>query len=70
MTCLGVLNEYLSGMHLAAYFNLDMNALDVEAGFPVARRFEGKDDIKPGVISGGKFLSTIHIGSYDSVKLA
>ncbi|MCX6827162.1 MAG: GyrI-like domain-containing protein [candidate division Zixibacteria bacterium] len=70
MAYLGDLGEYPTGMPFCAYYNLDMNALDVEAGFPVAKKFEGKGEIKPNVIPGGKFISTIHIGAYDSVQPA
>ena len=67
MAYLGELGEYPAGMPFGAYFNMDMNALDVEAGFPVARIIEAKGEINGGVIPGGKFISTIHIGAYDSV---
>lgn len=70
MSYLGELGENPAGMPFGSYFNMDMNALDVEAGFPVARNIEGKSEIKAGVIPGGKFISTIHIGAYDSVKPA
>ena len=41
MTHLEELGEYPAGMPFASYFNLDMNAMDVEAGFPVAKELEG-----------------------------
>ena len=37
MAYLGELGEQPVGMPFGAYHNLDMTALDVEAGFPVAR---------------------------------
>ena len=70
MAYLSQLGEYPAGMPFGAYFNLDMNALDVEAGFPVARKIEGKGEIQAGLIPGGKFISTLHVGAYDSVKPA
>lgn len=70
MAYLSELGEYPSGMPFAAYYGLDMNALDIEAGFPVARELEGKGEIKPGVIPAGKYISTIHIGAYDAVQPA
>jgi hypothetical protein len=51
------IGEYPAGMPFAAYNNLYINAMDVEAGFPVTRKLEGKADIKPSRIPGGKFLS-------------
>jgi hypothetical protein len=47
-------------MPLAAYFNLDMNDMDVEAVLTVSRGFEGKDDIRSCDMPDGKFLSSIH----------
>lgn len=64
------LGEYPAGMPFGAYHNLDMTALDVEAGFPVTHKIEGKGEIITGLIPAGKFISTIHIGPYDSVNLA
>jgi effector-binding domain-containing protein len=67
---LAELGDTPSGMPFAAYCNLDMNALDIEAGFPVAKILEGKGEIKAGIISAGKYVSTLHQGSYESVKIA
>ncbi len=48
----------------AAYYNMDMEDLDVEAGFPVAKQLAGRDDIKAGEIPAGKQVSCIHKGPY------
>jgi effector-binding domain-containing protein len=64
------LGESPSGMPFAAYYNLDMSALDVEAGFPVAKALPARGEIRSGVIPAGKFLTTIHRGSYDTVEPA
>jgi len=47
-----------------------MQALDVEAGFPVSKNLPGKGEVISGTIKGGKFLSTIHKGAYDTVAPA
>ena len=57
-------------MPLAAYYNMDMKALEVEAGFLIAEDLVGKDNIKRGKIKGEKFAVTLHIGSYDSMEPA
>lgn len=67
MRYLAELGEQPAGMPFAAYYNMDMQALDVEAGFPVATVLKGKGNIKAGKIRGGKFAVTTHVGSYDSV---
>ena len=58
------------GMPFAAYYNLDMQHLDVEAGFPVDKALPERGEIKSSSIPGGKFISTIHVGSYESAETA
>ena len=70
MKYLGKLGEAPAGMPFGAYFNMDMSALEVAAGFPVSKPIEGKGDILAETIPGGKFLSTVHEGPYDSVEPA
>lgn len=70
MAYLGELSEQPSGMPFCAYFNLDMSALKVEAGFPVSRSIEGKGDLEAGMIPGGRYISTVHEGAYDKVQPA
>jgi len=70
MQYLGELGETPAGMPFGAYYNLDMQNLDVEAGFPVAKALPGEDEIKASQIPGGKFISTVHVGAYDSVEPA
>jgi effector-binding domain-containing protein len=56
-----------SGMPFAAYYNLDMKALDIEAGFPVKTALPAKGEILSNVIPAAKFATTIHRGSYDTM---
>jgi len=67
---LAQLGQYPAGAPFAAYYNMDMQSLDVELGFPVPKELPGKDDIKPGRISGGKFAVVLHTGPYSEVALA
>ena len=67
MAYLGELGEAPSGMPFGAYYNLDMQALEVEAGFPVASKLPDKGEIKCQEIPAGKFVSTIHHGAYDTM---
>jgi len=68
MKYLGELGEAPAGMPFGAYFNMDMSALEIAAGFPVSMPIEGKGDILAETIPGGKFLLTVHEGSYDSLE--
>jgi len=54
---LGELGEQPAGPPFVAYYNMDMQALDVEIGFPVSRKLSGKGDIQASEIPGGKALS-------------
>jgi effector-binding domain-containing protein len=68
MAYLQELGEAPAGMPFGAYYNLDMSALDVEAGFPVAKGLQSKGEVKASVIPGGKFISTVFKGPYDKMK--
>ena len=52
------------GPAFIAYYNLDVENLEVEIGFPVAREMEGKAEIKRGYIPAGKKAIGFHKGSY------
>ena len=59
-----------AGMPFGAYFNMDISAMEVEAGFPVPTKIEGKNEIISGAIPAGTFISTIFEGSYNDLKTA
>ena len=59
-----------AGMPFGIYYNLDMEALDVEAGFPVTEVIKGKGEIKSSTIPGGDYVATIHEGPYNSMEPA
>ncbi|WP_031516236.1 GyrI-like domain-containing protein [Desulfofalx alkaliphila] len=52
----------------AAYYNTDMQDLDVEMGFPVSKPLKGKGEIKSGEIPAGKQVSCMYKGSYSKVE--
>ena len=64
------LGEQPSGPPFVAYYNMDMQNLDIEIGFPVSKKLSGKGDIKSNEIPGGKFATCLHIGPYDKVEAA
>jgi effector-binding domain-containing protein len=67
MHYLETLGEEDTGAAFAAYYNMDMQDLDVEAGFPVARPLPGKGDIQAAEIPGGMFAICHYTGPYDQV---
>ena len=70
MAYLSQLGEQPTGMPFGAYYNLDMSALDVAAGFPVSKKLPEQEEIQSQIIPGSDFISTIHAGAYDSVSPA
>ena len=67
---LGELGQHPVGPPYSAYYNTDMQDLDVEAGFPVARPLPGRGDIQAGHLPGGQAASCLHIGPYDQIAPA
>ena len=54
----------------AAYYNMDMQDMDVEAGFGVAKAVPGRGEIAAGEIPGGRQAYCLHVGPYDQVAAA
>lgn len=67
---LAILGEQPAGPPFSAYYNMDMQNLDVEIGFPVSRTLHGKDDIQAGEIPGGKVATCLHVGPYTEIESA
>ena len=67
---LGKLGEQPSGSPFAAYYNMDMENLDVEFGFPVSRPLPGQTDIKSGEITGGRVAACLYTGPYSEMEPA
>ena len=55
------------GAPFSIYYNMDMSNLDVEIGFPVATKVEGRGRVRPGRIPGGKCAVTVHVGPYETI---
>jgi effector-binding domain-containing protein len=56
-----------AGAPYAAYYNMDMQDLDVEIGIPVAVPLTGRGIVKAGVIPAGKQASCVYKGSYAEI---
>ena len=65
---LNEIGEQPSGPAFAAYYNMDMENLDVEMGFPVAKPLVGKGEIKAGEIPAGRQVSYVHKGPYNQME--
>jgi effector-binding domain-containing protein len=64
------LGEQPIGPPFAAYYNMDMDNLDVELGFPVAQTLPGRAEIKAGEIPGSKVATCLHVGPYNEMEPA
>jgi effector-binding domain-containing protein len=67
---LGELGESPVGAPFAAYYNMDMQDLDVELGFPLAASLPGRGEIRAAEIPGGKVATCLHIGPYSELAPA
>ena len=67
---LGELGEAPAGMPFAAFYNMDVNDMDVEIGFPEGRVLPGRGEIQPGEIPAGWQASLLYVGRYDSMAPA
>jgi effector-binding domain-containing protein len=64
---LGRMGKQAAGAPFVAYYNQDMQNLDLEIGFPVAEKLPGQGEIQAGEIPGGKAVRTMHVGPYDKI---
>src|SRR5579859_321012 len=53
-----------------AYYNMDMQNLDVEIGFTTTKEMPEQDNIQRGSIPAGKAASVLHVGPYDGLGAA
>ena len=67
---LGELGEQMAGAPYAAFYNMDMQNLDVEIGFPVQRELSGRGEIQACQIPGGQAASGIFTGPYSEMEPA
>lgn len=70
MRYIGELGEHHAGAAFAIYYNMDMQDLDIEAGFPVSGPLPGKGEIQTGSIEGGQFAVCHYTGPYNEVSAA
>ena len=62
------LGEKAVGPPFAAYYNLDLQDLDVEIGFPVANKFPSEGDIGAGEIPAGEVATYMYTGPYNEME--
>ncbi|MHB0856726.1 MAG: GyrI-like domain-containing protein [Anaerolineae bacterium] len=56
--------EAPAGAPFAAYYNMDMQNLDLAIGFPVSHPLPGRGEIQSGMIPGGELATCLYTGAY------
>jgi effector-binding domain-containing protein len=64
------MGEEVTGPPYTAYYNMDMEDLDVEMGFPVSRKLPNKKDIQASSVPGGRYATCLHRGAYSDLQRA
>ncbi len=67
MTHMALLGETVVGMPYVAYFNLDMEDLDVEMGFPTTQKLPDNEEVTASEIPAGKWLTAMYKGPYEEM---
>ena len=62
------LEEQPTDVPFTAYYNMDMQDMDVEMGFPVAKPLPGKGYIKAGEIAEGPAATYMYKGPYSKME--
>ncbi len=67
---LGELGEQPAGAPFTAYYNMDMQDLDIEIGFPVSKKLAGRGAIQSAEIPAGKYATCLYTGPYGEISPA
>lgn len=70
MQYLAEIGEQPSGAPFTAYYNMDMENLDIELGFPVMKKLPGKNGISACEIPGGMAATCLYTGPYQEMPPA
>ncbi len=57
-----------AGAPFVAYYNMDMDDLDLEIGFPVSKPLDGEGEITRSEIPAGKYVSMMYKGPYAGME--
>ena len=52
------------------YYNMDMENLELEIGFPVMEELSEDGEVQAGFIPGGRYAVCMHVGPYDAIEPA
>lgn len=69
MRYLGEAGGHPAGAPFVAYYNMDMEDLDVEFGFPVDRELPGSGEVQSSQVPGGRQAVCLYTGPYQELAL-
>jgi effector-binding domain-containing protein len=67
---MGALGEQPCGYPFVIYYNMDMQALDIEVGFPVSGPLPVQGEVQSGTIPAGKVATCLYVGPYPEMAAA
>ena len=70
MQYMGELGETPGGAPFVAYYNMDMQDLDMEIGFPVLSALPGRAEVQAGQMPAGKAATCLYTGPYNEIAPA
>ena len=59
-----------SGPPFTVFYDMDINNLDIEIGYPVERKTNGQNEVVSGEIPEGKYVSCVYKGDHDEIESA
>jgi effector-binding domain-containing protein len=62
------IDEFPGDIPYVRYFNMDMENLEVEIGFPVYKELKGKDDIESSYLPEMKAVYVLYQGAYQEME--
>jgi effector-binding domain-containing protein len=68
MAYMSKLGEQPADAPFTAYYNMDMQNLDVEMGFPVTKQYAAKGEVISRAIPAGRYVSCTYKGPYSSME--
>ncbi len=68
MNYLSEIGEYPSDAPFVAYYNMDMEHLDIEIGFPVKNQLPTRNYIESKELPSGTYVQCIHVGPYNKME--
>lgn len=65
---LNSIGEVIAGPPFVGFLNNDMEKLEIDVGYPVRKKIEGKGNIIASDMPAGKKVSCVNVGSYEKIE--